>query len=102
SADVKDHLVPLVLTADRDALDALRARVLAPMDGLRPSTVDKLTETLRAWLLHQGRRDDIATALFVHPQTVRYSVGRLRELYGDRLGDPQFVLEATLALGTPN
>ncbi len=100
SADVKDHLVPLVITADPDALAALRTRVLAPMDGLRPSTVDKLTETLRAWLLHQGRRDDIATALFVHPQTIRYRVGRLRELYGDQLGDPQFVLEATIALGT--
>lgn len=99
SADTDDHLVPLALNADPATLADLRARVLAPMDGLRPSTVEKLTETLRAWLLHQGRRDDIATALFVHPQTVRYRVGRLRELYGDRLGDPGFVLEATVALG---
>ncbi|KQZ76036.1 PucR family transcriptional regulator [Nocardioides sp. Root151] len=98
SVDTDDHLVPLVTTADGSALADLRARVLAPMDGLRPSTVAKLTETLRAWLLHQGRRDDIAAALFVHPQTVRYRVGRLRELYGDRLADPQFVLEATIAL----
>ena len=54
---------------------------------------------MRAWLLLQGRRDLVAEALFVHPQTVRYRVGRLRELYGDRLADPQFVLEATIALG---
>lgn len=101
SAEVADHLVDLVLTADPEALAALRHRVLAPMAGLRPSTVEKLTETLRAWLLHQGRRDDIAAALFVHPQTVRYRVGRLRDLYGERLADPQFVLEATIALGTP-
>lgn len=99
SVDTDDHLVPLVLTADSAALAELRTRVLAPMDGLRPSTVEKLTETLRAWLLHQGRRDDIAAALFVHPQTVRYRVGRLRELYGVRLGDPEFVREATIALG---
>lgn len=98
SADTGDHLVTLALNADPGTLADLRARVLAPMEGLRPSTVEKLTETLRAWLLHQGRRDDIATALFVHPQTVRYRVGRLRELYGDRLGDPAFVLEATVAL----
>lgn len=98
SIDTDDHLVSLVVTADRAALADLRERVLAPMEGLRPSTVAKLTETLRAWLLHQGRRDDIATALFVHPQTVRYRVGRLRELYGERLGDPGFVLEATIAL----
>lgn len=99
SVDTDEHLVPLVLAADAAAHAELRARVLAPMEGLRPSTVEKLTETLLSWLLHQGRRDDIATALFVHPQTVRYRVGRLRELYGDRLEDPRFVLAATVALG---
>ncbi|QIX28345.1 PucR family transcriptional regulator [Nocardioides sp. JQ2195] len=98
SVDTDDHLVPLVLSADTTAREELRARVMAPMEGLRPSTVEKLTETLLAWLLHQGRRDDIAAALFVHPQTVRYRVGRLRELYGDRLADPEFVREATVAL----
>ena len=57
--------------------------------ALRPATAEKLAETLRAWLLHQGRRDDVAAALFVHPQTVRYRMGQLRELYGDRLDDPR-------------
>ena len=50
------------------------------------------------WLLHQGRRDDVAAALFVHPQTVRYRMGQLRELYGDRLDDPETVLDLTIAL----
>jgi DNA-binding PucR family transcriptional regulator len=49
-------------------------------------------------LLHQGRRDDVAAALFVHPQTVRYRMGQLRELYGDRLEDPRTVRDLTLAL----
>ena len=35
----------------------------------------------------------------MHPQTVRYRMGQLRELYGDRLDDPATVLELTLALG---
>ena len=35
----------------------------------------------------------------MHPQTVRYRMGQLRELFGDRLDDPQTVLELTLALG---
>ena len=39
------------------------------------------------------------TALFVHPQTVRYRMGQLRELYGDRLDDPDSVLALTVALG---
>ena len=77
----------------------LRARVLAPLDELRPGTAEKLADTLRAWLLHQGRRDDIAAALFVHPQTVRYRMGQLRDLYGDRLDDPETVLALTVALG---
>ena len=35
----------------------------------------------------------------MHPQTVRYRMGQLRELYGDRLDDPATVLELTIALG---
>ena len=36
--------------------------------------------------------------LLVHAQTVRYRVGQLRKVYGDRLEDSAFVLDATLAL----
>jgi DNA-binding PucR family transcriptional regulator len=53
---------------------------------------------LRAWLLHQGRRDAVAAALFVHPQTVRYRMSQLRELFPD-LASPHRVLELTLAVG---
>ena len=56
-------------------------------------------DTLRAWLLHHGRRERIAAELFVHPQTVRYRMGQLRQLYGARLEDPRTVLELTIALG---
>ncbi|WP_110181114.1 PucR family transcriptional regulator [Nocardioides solisilvae] len=96
--DTEQHLADLVVQADPDALADLRARVLEPLDELAPSARDKLTDTLRAWLLHQGRREAVAEALFVHPQTVRYRVGQLRELYGDRLEEPEFVREATIAL----
>jgi hypothetical protein len=96
--DTEAELPRLVLHADESALADLRARVLAPLDGLTPSAQEKLADTLRAWLLHQGRRDDIAAALFVHPQTVRYRMGQLRDLYGDRLEDPDTVLALTIAL----
>ena len=72
--------------------------MLAPLAGVRPSTAEKLEETLRAWLLHQGRRDAVAAELFVHPQTVRYRMTQLRELYGDRLDDPAVVRDLVLAL----
>ena len=96
--DTEAELPRLVLHADESALADLRARVLAPLEGLRPGTAEKLADTLRAWLLHQGRREDIAAALFVHPQTVRYRMGQLRDLYGDKLDDPDTVLALTLAL----
>ena len=37
----------------------------------------------------------------MHPQTVRYRMGQLREVYGDRLDDPRTVLELVIALATP-
>ena len=96
--DTEEHLAELVLAADAEAVADLRERVLAPLAKQRPATQQKLAETLRAWLLHQGRRDDVAAALFVHPQTVRYRMGQLRELYGDRLEDPAMVRDLTIAL----
>jgi len=97
--DTEAHLVPLVLGADPGARADLRAQLLAPLADLRPGTAEKLAETLRSWLLHQGRREEVATELFVHAQTVRYRMGQLRELYGERLDDPETVLALVVALG---
>ncbi|SNS59040.1 PucR C-terminal helix-turn-helix domain-containing protein [Geodermatophilus pulveris] len=96
--DTELRLADLVLRADGEALADLRAQVLGPLDGLGPGPREKLVETLRSWLLHHGRRERVAAELFVHPQTVRYRMGQLRELYGNRLEDPRSVLELTLAL----
>jgi len=100
AVDTDRHLARLVLEADQEALADLRTRALGPLAELRPASAEKLTETLRAWLLCRGRREEVAGLLHVHPQTVRYRVGQLRELYGERLDDPESVLELTLALGT--
>jgi hypothetical protein len=100
--DTEEQLTALVVTADPDALADLRSRVLAPLADQRPASIDRLVETLRAWLLYQGRRDEIAQALHVHPQTVRYRVGQLRELFGDRLTDPDQVAALTVALVHPS
>ncbi|NJP34505.1 PucR family transcriptional regulator [Micromonospora thermarum] len=99
--DTEAHLAELLLGMDPEGLADLRARVLAPLAALPPTTAERLAETLRSWLLHHGRRDDVAADLFVHPQTVRYRMGKLRELYGDRLHDPATVLDLTLALAFP-
>jgi hypothetical protein len=96
--DSDAHLAALVLTADRSAYDDLRARVLAPMASVRPATAERLEETLRSWLLHQGRRDEVAAELHVHAQTVRYRMGQVRELFGESLDDPDVVRDLVLAL----
>lgn len=100
--DTETHLAHLVLTADGEALEDLRRRVLAPLDDLKAAAREKLVDTLREWLLRHGRREEVAEALFVHPQTVRYRMNQLRELYGETLEDPATVLELTIALGIPS
>lgn len=96
--DSEAHLGDLVLAADPDSRAELRAQVLAPFDDVRESTREKLLETLRAWLLLQGRRDLVAQTLYVHPQTVRYRMGLTRDLLGDRLDDPAYVRDLVVAL----
>lgn len=99
--DTERHLTTFVVTSDQAALDDLRRQVLAPFEAVRPATAERLAETLREWLLHLGRRDEVAAALHVHPQTVRYRMGQIRDLYGSRLEDPQTVLALTIALAIP-
>ena len=96
--DSEDHLVDLVVSADPEALADLRVRVLAPLAELGEATRERLAETLLCWLLHQGRRDEVAAALHVHAQTVRYRMQQVRALYGDRLMDERFVRELVVAL----
>lgn len=99
--DTEERLVDLVLLADPEAYADLRSRVLVPLDGQRPATRVRLEETLRAWLLLRGRRELVAQALFVHPQTVRYRMGQLRELFGETLDNPDGSLALTVALALP-
>jgi hypothetical protein len=96
--DTEQHRDALVVGADPGALDDLRSAVLAPLESLKPAAARRLAETLQAWLLHLGRRGEVAAALHVHPQTVRYRMDQVRELYGDRLEDPAMVQQLVVAL----
>ena len=91
------HLAELLLAADHRLGAELADRVLAPLDEAPAATRTRLTETLEAWLDHQGRVDAIAQALGVHAQTVRYRLGQLRERL-DRLEDPDRRFELAVAL----
>ena len=57
-----------------------------------------MRETALAYVRHRGNSVAMAAALHVHPQTARYRVARLRELFGDQLDDPDARFELEIAL----
>jgi PucR C-terminal helix-turn-helix domain len=94
-----DHLPALMLHGGDGTLAAdLAASALAPLADLRPGARERLRATLRAWLDYPGQVTRVAGDLHVHPQTVRYRVAQLRELFGERLDDPDARFELALAL----
>jgi PucR C-terminal helix-turn-helix domain len=97
-AVAEEHQPELVLGADRRLAHDLAARTLAPLDDETDLSRQRLSSTLEAWLRHRGRTEQVAQALHVHPQTVRYRLARLRELFGDRLDAPDGRFELELAL----
>ncbi|GAB4002393.1 helix-turn-helix domain-containing protein [Nocardioides ultimimeridianus] len=60
-------------------------RELAPLLSEAPRSRQVLSETLLLLLETGGSAPALAARLGVHPQTVRYRMRRLRELFGDRL-----------------
>jgi hypothetical protein len=96
---VADEYLPALLMAAAPAIAADLARTrLAPLDGLGEGPRERLVITLRAWLDRPGQVQAVAAALDVHPQTVRYRLKQLRELFGARLDDPEARFELSLAL----
>ena len=84
------------VVADDDVGDALCRRYLDPLEATR--SAGELTATLRAYFecgLHVERA---ALQLFVHPNTMRYRLGRFEELTGASLRDPVSAFEVWWAL----
>jgi hypothetical protein len=92
------HLSTLLILADEDLAGALRSRRLAPLARLRPGQRDRIAETLLAWLQLGENAAAVAHQLHVHPQTVRYRLRQIQELFGDQLHDPDRRFELQLAL----
>ena len=92
-ADARVGVVMITHQRRDEALSAVRRLVALPE---RPRV--KLEATLRAWLDHQGRVEETAAALGIHPQTVRYRLAQLRERFGTRLDDPDGRFGLALAL----
>jgi hypothetical protein len=98
-ASAEEHRVELLLSAQPGLAREFSAGRLAPLlsvGGVK--TRANLAATLQEWLRTPGQRKAIAHALSVHPQTVRYRMARLRELFGEALDDPEGRFELELAL----
>jgi DNA-binding PucR family transcriptional regulator len=94
-----DRLDAIIVHRDRRLLDALREAELGPLTAATPASRVVLRQTLRSWLVHMGNRRAVAEELGIHPQTVRYRLARVRELFGPVLDDPASRLRLLLALG---
>jgi hypothetical protein len=93
-----EHMSTLVILSDEELVRALGGRVLAPLRRLRPDQQDRLAETLLAWLQSADNAGAAAHLLHVHPQTVRYRLRQIAELFGDALQDTGARLELLIAL----
>jgi hypothetical protein len=96
--DCADHLVELTVLADEFLARQLAERALEPLAPLTDRQRTKLAETLLVWLSARGGAPEVAARLQVHPQTVRYRVNQLEELFGDRMhhAEERFTLELAL------
>jgi hypothetical protein len=98
--DAERHLPELILFESGGMAERLAQVRLAPLDGLTPAARARMEETALAFVQHGGNAAAMARALHLHPQTIRYRLGRLRELFGDELTDPDARFELELALRT--
>jgi DNA-binding CsgD family transcriptional regulator len=93
-----DHLTTLALCADEFLLTHLTENALRPLDGLTVKQRERLSETLLTWLGARGGVNEIAERLDIHPQTVRYRMNQINELFGTPLNDPDQRLRLEIAL----
>ncbi|MBL1087560.1 helix-turn-helix domain-containing protein [Streptomyces actinomycinicus] len=93
-----DNLMPLMLLQDEVLIRTLTARRLAPLAHLTPKQHERVTRTLLAWLQCSGNTIEAARKISVHPQTVRYRLRQIEDLFGSALRDPdvRFELEVVL------
>ena len=94
----EDHLPTLVLLADADLAVTLSREALAPLRRLRPGQADRLAGTLLAWLESADDANAAARRLHVHPQTIRYRLRQVSELFGEALNDSDARFRLLLAL----
>ncbi len=96
--EADEHLADLVLLAGGPLTARIAERRLAAFEALTDGARERMEATALAYVRHGGNAVAMAGELHVHPQTARYRIGRLRELLGGQLEDPDARFELELAL----
>ncbi|WP_344284187.1 helix-turn-helix domain-containing protein, partial [Actinomadura napierensis] len=96
-----EERLPELLLQEGGSLAALvAARRLAPLEAAGPRQGVRLAETLLECMKHGFNATGAAEVLCVHPQTVRYRLAQLHEMFAFDIEDPDLRLEMMLLLST--
>ncbi|MGI5327699.1 PucR family transcriptional regulator [Actinomadura nitritigenes] len=93
-----DNIPLLQATRDPHMSAHLVSHRLAPLMALPAAQRDRLTLTLKHLLQAGFKAAEAADRLYVHPQTIRYRLRQLDDLFGPALRDPDLHLEYSLAV----
>jgi len=85
-----------VLTQPTEEIRAFAERALGPL--IAEDRDDELFDTLEAYLRHSGSVNTVAKQLFLHRNTVRHRLRRIRKLISADLADPDTRLSLQLAI----
>jgi hypothetical protein len=92
------YMTQLLVFSDEELLLRFATGLLKPLDELNSAQQERLAETMLAWFENWGNATAAAQSLQVHPQTVRYRLRQINELFADDLKDPDKRLALEIAL----
>ncbi|WP_245666400.1 PucR family transcriptional regulator [Actinomadura latina] len=96
----EEHLPDLLLREGGTLAAIVASRRLAPLDEAGPRQGLRLAVTLLECMKHGFNATGAAEVLCVHPQTVRYRLAQLHDMFGFDIEDPEIRLEMMLLLHT--
>lgn len=97
--DCTAHIGTLWIHSEPLLADIVNHTILAPLYAEPPNSRRILGETLLAWIEStRASAPVLAAMLGKHPQTIRYRLKRLRDIFGDVLDEPERVMEMYYAL----
>ncbi|MFG2003279.1 helix-turn-helix domain-containing protein [Spirillospora sp. NPDC048911] len=93
-----DHVPTLTIFRAEELIEHAAASRLAPLRSISPVQAERLSETLLSLLENKFNATEAGNQMHVHPQTVRYRLRRLEQLFGAELFDPRRGLELEMIL----